>query len=78
MPLVREEFPADDEVNWNRGPESVPQPQLPTGAVPAPPDNSNPGMRTTPAGVAVPGMPTSAPLVPRQPTQTVPPDEEVR
>ena len=99
LPVVflPEDYPTDDEVNWNHGPEPVPQPpalplvrenyaaddevnwnsQLTTGGVPeraASPTNK-PGMPTAPAGVAVPGMPTPAP-VPRQRTpQGVPSDE---
>ena len=62
VPLVREDYPADDEVNWN--------PLLGTGGVPgrAASPKTTPGMPTAPAGVAVPGMPTPAP-VPRRPTQ---------
>lgn len=121
VPFVRENYPADDEVGWNRGPEPVPQPPpvpfvredypaddevnwnpllatggvpgasstpngrstgqrplvLPPGGGPAASPRDSPGMATVPAGVAVPGMPTPAP-VPRQPTQqVVPPDDVV-
>jgi hypothetical protein len=92
QPPVRQVYPADDEVNWKRGPEPVAQPldlpfaredypaddevnwpsPLPSGGVQGP--NKNPG--TPPAGVAVPGLPASAP-VPRQPKQQAVPSDEV-